>query len=92
VVQPITCSTPQSVGNIETAVIEKSWNLDSAVSYNCKEGFIRKGPATITCQLVDGKGEWSDNPPICELPTQGICVNNICYYKPLICKDNHPKH
>jgi len=70
VVQPITCSAPLSVANIETPVIDKSWKLDSAVSYNCKEGFIRKGPAIITCELVDGKGEWSDNPPICELPTQ----------------------
>ncbi|KAF6017084.1 hypothetical protein EB796_024615 [Bugula neritina] len=71
-VQPITCSAPHSVANIETPVIEKNWNLDSAVSYNCKEGFTRRGPAIITCELVAGKGEWSDNPPICELPTQGM--------------------
>jgi len=39
------------------------------VSYYC-QGY---GPAIITCELVDGKGEWSDNPPLCELPTQGMC-------------------
>jgi len=73
VVQPITCSAPPYVANIETPVIDKSWNLSSTVHYDCKEGFIRKGPVAITCELVDGKGEWSDNPPICELPTKCMC-------------------
>jgi len=43
----------------------------------CKEGFIRKESAAITCKLGDGKGEWSDNPPICELPTQSMCQSSL---------------
>jgi len=61
VVQPITCSAPRSVADLETPVVDKSWQLSSTVHYDCKEGFIRKGPVAITCQLVDGKREWSEN-------------------------------
>jgi len=73
VIQPITCSAPRSVTNLEVPVTEKSWSLNSTVFYFCDEGYTRQGPAIIPCKLVDGKGEWSDNPPICELPTQCMC-------------------
>jgi len=73
VVQPIRCSEPSPVTNAVRQVSDDIWNLKSTVFYSCNEGYTRQGPAIITCELVDGKGEWSDNPPICELPTQGMC-------------------
>jgi len=60
---------------VENAAIKFSdeiWSVNSTIFYFCNEGYTRQGPAIITCKLVDGKGEWSANPPICELSTPGI--------------------
>jgi len=71
VLQPIKCSEPSPVRNAVTQVSDDIWNLNSTISYFCIERYTRRGPAIITCELVDGKGEWSDNPPICKLKGSG---------------------
>jgi len=60
-------------------VSDDNWNLNSTVFYSCNEGYTRQGPAIITCKPVDGKGEWSDNPPLCELPTPGMLTELTIY-------------
>jgi len=65
---------------VENAAIKVSddiWNVNSTMFYSCNEGYTRQGPAIITCKLVDSKGEWSDNPPICELQSLGTKINKI---------------
>jgi len=65
---------------VENAAItfsDEIWNVNSTIFHFCNEGYTRRGPAIITCELIDGKGEWSENPPICELPTPGIKINQI---------------
>jgi len=77
VLQPIRCSELPLVTNAVTKMSNDPWNLNSTVFYFCNEGYTQRGPPIITCQLVDGKGEWSDNPPICELPTQCMCYASL---------------
>jgi len=75
VTQPIRCPEPSSVENAAIKVSDDIWNVNSNMFYSCNEGYTRQGPAIITCKLVDGEGEWSDNPPICELQSSGTKIN-----------------
>uniref|UniRef100_A0A8C2Z0K3 CUB and Sushi multiple domains 3 n=1 Tax=Cyclopterus lumpus TaxID=8103 RepID=A0A8C2Z0K3_CYCLU len=49
-----------------------SFQLGSAISVVCEEGFIKtQGADTITCHLEEGKGMWSGLIPKCEAPCGG---------------------
>jgi len=70
--QPAICSQPSSGNNSELLNPDGFWAMNSKAFYSCQDGFIRQSSMVLTCEVVDGKGEWSGSPPSCRLPTQGL--------------------